>query len=55
MDTMNDQNPKSRQSLSDQEKQQIRALLRFLGVVLVCIIAASLIAGLVASMIQSVG
>ncbi len=52
---MNEQNPNSRQGLSDQEKQQIRALIRFLALVLLCIVAAALIAGVVASMIQSVG
>jgi hypothetical protein len=43
---------KQRQPLSNQERQQIRAALRFLVIVLLCVLAASTVAGVVVSLMQ---
>lgn len=52
---MSENNPNTRQGLSTQEKHQISAALRFLGLILVCVIVAATIAGVIASLLQNVG
>jgi cell division septal protein FtsQ len=50
--TMSEKPRKQREPLSNQERQQIRAALRFLVIVLACVLGAAIIAGIVVSLMQ---
>jgi cell division septal protein FtsQ len=49
---MNENPSRRREPLSNQERQQIRAALRFLIIVLLCVLGAAMIAGVVVSLMQ---